>query len=155
MLRLCLLPQSKVSLVPLLADTGKGIAACVLHVLQRASGEDAIFEVFVVLLYVKVYGAVADVGIAVVYYLPYQLLLLYDMTSGMRLYAWRQHIELLHSAVEAARIVSRYLHGLQLLHPGLLGYLVLALVGIVFQMAHVGDVPDIAHLVAQMLQVAV
>ena len=44
------------------------------------------------------------------------------------------------------------LHGLQLFQPGLAGYLVLPLVGIVLQMAHIGDVAHVAHLVAEVAQ---
>ena len=47
----------------------------------------------------------------------------------------------------------RHLHRLQLFEPGLLGDLVLALVGVVLQMAHVGDVAHVAHLVARSLEV--
>ena len=43
-------------------------------------------------------------------------------------------------------------HRLQLLQAGLLCNLVLALIGIMLQMAHIGDVADIAHLVAQMFE---
>ena len=44
------------------------------------------------------------------------------------------------------------LHRFELLQPGLAGYLVLSLVGIMLQMPHVGDVAHIAHLVAEMAQ---
>ena len=72
----------------------------------------------------------------------------------MRLDAGRQHVQRLHSLVVAVFVVLHHLHRLQLLQPCLLGYLVLPLVGIVLQMAHVRDVADIAHLVAQVLQIA-
>ena len=49
----------------------------------------------------------------------------------------------------AVGVVLRYLHRLELLQPCLLLYLVVALVGIVLKMSHVGDVSDISHLVAQ------
>ena len=54
----------------------------------------------------------------------------------------------------AVHIVLGHLHWLELFETGLLGDLVLALVGVVFQMAHVGDVAHIAHLVADMGKVA-
>ncbi len=56
--------------------------------------------------------------------------------------------------MEAVGVVLRHLHRLELFQPGLLGDFVLALVSIVLQMAHVGDVADVAHLVAQVLEVA-
>ena len=47
-----------------------------------------------------------------------------------------------------------HLHGFELLEARLLGDLVLALVGVVLQMPHVGDVAHVAHLVARGLEVA-
>ena len=51
-------------------------------------------------------------------------------------------------------VVVRHLHRLELLEASLLCNLILALVGIVLQVAHVGNVTNIAHLVAQSLEVA-
>ena len=64
------------------------------------------------------------------------------------------HVEGVHCLVVAVHIVLGHLHRLELLEAGLLGNLVLALVGVVFQMAHVGDVAHIAHLVADMGEIA-
>ena len=150
----CLLPQGKVGLVALLAHTCQGVAAGILDVLQRTAAQYAILVVLVVALYVEVDGTVALIGIAVVHNLLHQLLLLYDMTGGMRLDAGRQAVQCRHGLVEAVGIVLCHLHGLQLLQTCLLGNLVLTLVGIVLQVAHVGNVAHIAHLVALMLQVA-
>ncbi len=110
--------------------------------------------VFVVLLYVEIHRAVALVGIAVVENLLHQFLLLHDVTCGMRLNAWRQHVECLHRLVIAVGIVLRYLHRLQLLQTCLLCNLVVAVISIVLQVSHIGDVSHIAHLIAKMLQVA-
>ena len=54
----------------------------------------------------------------------------------------------------AVHVVLRDFHGLKLLQTGFLGDFVLALVGIVFQMAHIGDVAHVAHLVADMGEIA-
>ena len=110
--------------------------------------------VFVVFLYIEIYRAVAHVGIAVVKNLLHQLLLLDDMTRGVGLDRGGKHVEHIHSLVVAVGIVLGYLHRLELLQSGLLLYLVVALIGVVLQMAHVGDVAHIAHFVAQMLQVS-
>ena len=75
------------------------------------------------------------------------------MPCGVRLYGWREDIELLHGAVEAACVVVGYLHGLKLLEAGLLGYLVVALVSVVLEVPDIGYVPDIAHLVAKMAEI--
>lgn len=51
-------------------------------------------------------------------------------------------------------IVLYDLHRLQLIQTGFLGYLVLAVVGIMLEMSYIGDVTHIAHFVALMEQVA-
>ena len=51
------------------------------------------------------------------------------------------------------RVVVRHLHRFELFEPRLLRDLVLAVVGVVFQMPHVGDVAHVAHLVAERLQI--
>ena len=110
--------------------------------------------VLVVFFYVEVHAAVAHVGISVVQYLAYKLFLLNDMSCGMRFYAWRQHVESLHGLMISVGVVLCNFHRLELFQPCLLGYLVIALVGIMLQMAYIGDVPHIAHLVTQMLEIA-
>ena len=72
----------------------------------------------------------------------------------MRLYRWRKHIESLHSLMIAREVVLHHFHRLKLLEARLLGYLVLAVVGIMLEMPHIGDVAHIAHLVAEMAQIA-
>ena len=54
----------------------------------------------------------------------------------------------------AVGVVLGNLHRLQLLQPGFLGNLVLTLVGIVLEVAYVGNVAHIAYLVAEVTQVA-
>ena len=117
-------------------------------ILQVASGEDAVLMVLVVFLYIKVHRPVADIGITVVEYFLYQLFLLYNVSCGMRFYRRGQHIECLHRLMVPVGVVLGNLHGLQLLQPGFLGYLVIALIGIVLQMAYVGDVAYIPDLVS-------
>ena len=152
-LGLCRFPKGEIRLILLLAHAGK-VAARILHILKVAPREDAPAVDFVVLLDVEIDAAVALVGIAVVENLPDELLLLDDMAGSMGLDAWRQAAKGVHCRVEAVRVVLRYLHRLQLFQPGFLCDFVLALVGIVLQMAHVRDVTHIAHLVADVLEVS-
>ena len=72
----------------------------------------------------------------------------------MRLDAGAQTAQGVHRLMVAVGIVLRYLHGLQLFDTCLLGNLILALVGVVLQVTHVGDVAHVAYLITQMLQVA-
>ncbi len=73
----------------------------------------------------------------------------------MRLDRGRQHIERFHSLVVAAHVVLHHFHRLKLLEPCFFGDFVLAVVSIVLQVPHIGDIAHITHLVAQMCQIAV
>ncbi len=151
-LGLCLFPQREVGLIALFAHAGQ-LTTVVHDVFEVSSGQDAVFVGLVVFLHIEVDRAVALIGKAVGKDLLHQLLLLDDMPGGMWLDARRQHVECLHRRVVAVGIVLRHLHRLQLLQPCLLRDLVVALVGIVFQMAHVGDIAHVAHLITQVLEV--
>ena len=153
MLGLSLLPQGKVGLVALLAHAVE-LAAVVNHVLQVASTQLAIVVVLVVFLHVEIHAAVALVGVAVLQYFLHQLLLLDDVACGVRLDAGRQHVESLHGGMVAVGVVLCHFHRLELLKACLLGNLVLAGVGVVLQVTHIGDVAHVAHLIAQVLEVA-
>ena len=74
------------------------------------------------------------------------------MAGGAGLDGRGLHVQQVHRLVIAFRIGLDHLHGLQVLEAGLLRNLVLPFVGIVLQMAHVGDIPHIADLVSQMLE---
>ena len=153
-LRLCLLPQGEVGLVMLLADAVEVVARGVLDVLQGAAAEDAVLVLLVIRLNVEIDRTVRLVGKAVVENLLHQLLLLDDVARGMRLYRGAQHVQRVHILMVAVGVVLRYLHRLQLFQTCLLGYLVLALVGVVLQMAHVGDVTHVPYFITEVLQVA-
>ena len=123
------------------------LAALILRVFERSSTEFTIFILLVVSLDVKVDRTVRLVGKTIVQYLLHQLLLFDDVTSGMRFDARRQHVEGFHSLMVAVGIVLGYLHRLQLLQTSLLFYLVVAFIGIVLQVAHIGNVAHIANLI--------
>ena len=152
MLGLSLLPQSEVGLVLLLAHTSQ-FTTLVLDVLQRTAREDTIFKFLIVSLDIEVNRTIALVGKSIVQNLLHQLLLLNDMTCSMRLDRGAQYVQRIHILMVAVGVVLGYLHGFQLLQTGLLGNLVLALVGIMFQMAYIRNVAYIAHFIAQMLQI--
>ena len=107
----------------------------------------------VVFLDVKIDAAIAFVGKTVVHDLLHQFFLLDDMSCGMWLDAWRQHVQSLHGLMVAVGIILRNLHGLKLFQSSFLGNFVLALIGIMFKMPHISNVSHIAHLVAQMLEI--
>ena len=126
------------------------------HLLNHAAAQAAVaLEILVVFAHIEIDAAVAHIGITGIKDFLHQLNLLHHMAGGQRLDAGAQHVQLVHGLVVAVGVVLRHLHGLQLLQAGLLGNLVLAFVSIVFQVTHIGDVAHIAHLIAQMHQVAV
>ena len=108
----------------------------------------------IVLYNIKVNAAVAFVGISVFQNFLYQFLLFNDMPRGVWFYRWWQYVQLFHGLMVAVGIVLSYLHRLQLFKTSLLFYFVIALIGIVFKVSHVGDIAYIAHLIAQMAQIA-
>ena len=121
-------------------------------IFQVAAREDAVVVLLVVFGHVEVDGTVAFVGIAGIEDLLHERDLLDDMAGGTRLDGGRQHAEAAHRVVVAQGVGLDHLHRLQLLQPGFLGDLVLSRVGIVLQVSHVGDVADVADLVAQLLE---
>ena len=147
MLRCGAFPQSEVGLTFLLIRAGK-LAALVDDIGEVTAGEDTVFMVFVVFLNIEINGAMALIGIAVLEDLLDEFLLLDDVSCGVRLYRWRQRVEHLHGFVIAVGIVLCYLHRLELLQACLLLNLVIALVGIVLEMAYIRDVAHITHLIA-------
>ena len=110
--------------------------------------------VAIVFFDVEIHAAIALVGIAVVDDFLHQLLLFNDVSGGVGLDAGRKHIQLLHSGMVAIGVVLGYFHGLELLQSCLLFNFVVAFIGIVLQVAHIGDVAHIAHFVAQRFQIA-
>ena len=75
------------------------------------------------------------------------------MTGGMGLDRRRKDIQGLHRLMIAVGIILCHLHRLQLLQTGLLLNLVVALIGIMLEMPDIGDITDIAYLIAQMGEV--
>ena len=146
-LGLGLLPQGKVHLVALLAYAVQ-LAAGIDDVLEVAAREDAVLVVLVVFLHIEIDGAVGLIGIASIKNLTHEGLLLDDVARGMGLNAGGQTAEGRHGFVETVGVVLGNLHGLQLFEFRLLGNLVLALIGIVLEVAHIRDIADVAHLIA-------
>ena len=120
--------------------------------LQGPARQHAVAEIVVVLLHVEIDRPVGLVGVARLEDLLHGLDLLDDMAGGARLDGRGFHVQQTHGLVVALRVGLDHLHGLQVLEFRLLRDLVLPFVGIVLQMAHVGDVPHVADLVAQVFQ---
>lgn len=123
-------------------------------VVQIAAREYAVAVFPVVSLHIEIDRAVRLVGEAVGQNPFHELDLLDDVSRSMGFDRGREHVQRIHRAVVALRVVVRHLHRFELFEPRLSGDLVLALVGVVLQMAHVGDVAHVTHLVAQRAEVA-
>ncbi len=68
---------------------------------------------------------------------------------------WGKDVEGVHGAVVTVEVILHHFHGFELLDACFLCDLVLAFVGVVLKVAHIGDVADVAHFVAEMGEVAV
>ncbi len=79
--------------------------------------------------------------------------LLDEVARGGGFDAGRQDVEVLHDAVEVVGVALHDFHRFQLLQLRHAANFVLALVAVAHQVAHVGDVADVAHLEANMRQV--
>ena len=120
--------------------------------LQGPARQHAVAEILVVLLHVEIDRPVGLVGVARREDLLHGLDLLDDMAGGTRLDGRGLHVQQTHGLVVALGVGLDHFHGLQILEFRLLRDLVLAFVRIVLQMAHVGDVPHVADLVAEVLE---
>ena len=140
-------------MVLLFAHTLK-LSAVVNHIREVATRQNSILMFLVVFLYIKVDAAITLIGITVLKDFLDKFFLLDDVTSRMRFNRRRQHIEGIHGCMIAVGVVLCYLHRLQLFESCFLFYFVIALICIVFQMAHIGDIAHIAHLIPKMFQVA-
>ena len=153
MLGCCLLPEGEVVRVVLVALAIE-LAGVGDDVVEVAARETTIVVVLVVLLDIEVDRAVRLVGISRLEDALNHLNLLDDVARGVGLDRGRLNAKLAHSIVVALGVVVRNLHRLELLEACLLSNLIFALVGILLEVAHIGDVTHIAHLVAQRLEIA-
>ena len=131
-------------------------AACVgLQLLDAPAAQRSVLMFGGILGHIEVHAAVHLVGITLVQDALHHPDLLDQVTGGCGLDAGVEDVEHPHHRMESVGVLLHHLHRLELLQPGPLGDLVLALVHIAHEMPHIGDVTDVADLVAQVLQPAV
>ena len=121
-------------------------------VVQIAAAQHSVMVVLVVFLHVEIDAAVGFIGIAGVENFLDGLDLLHYVAAGAGLDGGRRAVQETHGFVVTESISLHHFHGLQLFQAGLLCYLVLTFVGIMFEVADIGDIAYIAHLVAQVAQ---
>ncbi len=100
---------------------------------------------------VEIDRAVAFVGITGVKNLFDQLYLLYYMARGLGFYGRRKHSETFHGVAVTVGIVLSHLHRFELFETRFFCQFVFAVVRIVLQVTHVGDVTHVTHLVVESL----
>lgn len=123
-------------------------------VVEIAARKTAVVVVGVVFFDVEIDRAVRYIGVAGIENPLYERDLFDDMPRGVGFDRRRLDIQCIHRTVVALGVIVRYFHRFELLQAGFLGDFVFALVGIVLQVAYVGDVADVAYLVARRFEVA-
>ena len=154
MLRTRFLPKGKVVTVLFLLLTVQ-LTGLGHNIVEVSAAQLTIRIILRVFLYVHIHAAVRHIGIAFVQNLLHKSNLLNDMSARMRLNRRRQDIKGCHIAVVTVGIELNNLHRLQLLQTRFLSYLILAFIGVMLQVTHIGDITNITHFVAQKLKVAV
>ena len=145
-------PKGKVHLVALFAHAIE-FATRIADFFEVTSRKNTIFIVFVVLHHVEIDRTVAFISITCCENLFHQFDLFDDMSRSMRFDGRRKHIELCHSRIKTVGVELRHFHGFELIQSSFFRNFVLTLVGIMFQMPHIGDVADIAHGISQVFEV--
>ena len=107
---------------------------------------------FIVFFDVEIYRATALVGKTALEYLACVLYLLGNMPRRSRFDRWRQYVESLHSIVVSESKMLYHFHRLELLETCFFLYLVFAVVGIVFEMTHIGDIAYVSHFITAVFQ---
>jgi len=128
-------------------------AGCVDYIIQVASRKFAIMMVFIILRYIEIHRTLTFVSISVFQNLLYQFNLFDDMSRSVRFDAGRKHVQSFHRLMITVQVELYHFHRFQLLQACFLCNLVFTFVGIVFQMAYVGNVTYIAYLITQMSEV--
>ncbi len=123
-------------------------------VVEVAARQAAVAILLIICLYVEVDRTVRNVGEAPVEDPLHESDLLDDVARGAGLDRGGLDVERIHRPVVALGVKVRHLHRFELFEAGFARDLVLAVVGIVLQVPHVGDVAHVAHLVAERTKVA-
>ena len=123
-------------------------AGGVQYIIQVPAGKFAVMMVFIVFGHIEVNGAFTFVSISVLHDFLYQFYLFNDVSAGMWFDARRKHVQCFHCLVVAVDVVLCHFHRFELLQTGFLCDFVFAVIRIMFQMAYVGDIAYVTHLVA-------
>ena len=147
-------PQRKIDAASFLRLTIE-FTCCFEQLVDIPPRQFAVVVVAVVFLDIEIDRPFADVGVTRIENLLHKCNLFDDVPRCVRLDARRQHVQSLHRLVVTQRIVLDNLHRLEFFEACFFGYFVFALVGIVLQMSHIGDVAHIAYFVAEMRQITI
>ena len=124
-------------------------------IIEVTTGEFAVRIILGIFLHVHIDRTVRHVRVALIEDLLHEGDLLDDMARSVRLDRGRQHVQRRHIAMVAVGIELHHLHRLELLQTGFLSDLILALIRIVLQVTYIRDIPYIAHLITEVLEITI
>ena len=147
MFRLRLFPEGEIGGITLFTLSVK-VAGGVQYIIQIAAGKMSEVMILVILGYVEVNRAFAFVSVSGVQNLQNQLNQYDDMSRSKRLEAWRKNVECFHCLVVTVQEILNDFHGFQLFQTCFFGNLIFSVVGIMFQMAYIGNIAYITYFVS-------
>ncbi len=149
----CLHPDGEVGGVPFFALVFEVVARFGHEFLHVAPGKAAVNACFFNKFErIEIHGTIGFVAVPVFEYVLHHFYLFRYVAGSARLDAGRQGVENAHHFVETHGVFLSHFHGFQLLQTGALEHTVFA---VVQQVAYIGDVANVAHAIADVLQVAV
>ena len=124
-------------------------------IVEVTSAEFTVRIILGVFLHVHVDRSVRYVRVALIEDALHESYLLDDMARSVRLDGRRQYVERRHVTMIAVGVILHDLHRFELFEPCFLSYLIFSFIGIMLEVAYIGYIADIAHLITQILQIAV
>jgi hypothetical protein len=107
----------------------------------------------IVSMHIEVYRTVYLIGKPGIHDLLNQFLLLNDMSARPWFNAGMKYVQRIHVPAVAVHLVLHHFHGFEGFQSGLHQDLVLSFVRIIFQVSYIGDITNIPHFIAQVLEI--
>ena len=152
MLRRCFFPECKIHRTAFLTLSVK-VARSFEQFVDIPPGKYAVMVVFVVFFHIEIHRTIALISISGIQNFFNKLYLFHNMAGRFRLDAWRKHIQHFHRFMIAKCVIINYFHRFEFFDSGFFPDFILAFVGIIFQMAYIGNIPYVANFVAEIFQI--
>src|SRR4030042_3459472 len=144
-----LFPESEINRVTFLFLSFK-LPRTGLKFLKDTSREFPVFVFFAILYYVKIDRTVNLISIIILNQTLNKFLLFNNMAGSSWLNGRLKGIQLIHIPVECVHIILYHLHWFKMFEPGSFFNLILTLIGIIFEMSDISNIPDIPDLISEM-----